>query len=73
MKQEIEQEKMTEIKPSGENENLYQKVVLSNVYKEEKTTWMENWSILSYNARYIQYDEGSKTTHDLDVNALDYH
>ena len=26
---------MTEIKPGGENENLYQKVVLNNVYKED--------------------------------------
>ena len=32
MKQKIEQEKMTEMKASGENEsNLYQKVVLNNV------------------------------------------
>ena len=27
---------MTEKKPSGENENLYQKVVLNNVYKDKK-------------------------------------
>ena len=33
MRQELEQEKMTEIKPSGQNENLYQNVVLNNVYK----------------------------------------
>ena len=74
MKQEIEQEKMTEMKLSRENEsNLYQKVVLNNVYKDEiKTAQMENWSILSDNVRYIQHDEGSKTTHDLDVQTLDY-
>ena len=63
---------MTEIKPTGENENLYQKVVLNNVYKEEnKTAQMENWSILSDNVRYIQHDDRSKTTHDLDVKTLD--
>ena len=74
MKQEIEQGKITEIRPSGENENLYQKVALNNVYKEEnKTVQMENWSILSDNGRYIQHDEGSKTTHNLDVKTLDYH
>ena len=31
MKQETEQEKMTEIRPNGENENVSQKVVLNNV------------------------------------------
>ena len=50
MKQEIEQEKLTEIKPSGKNENLHQKVVLNNVYKDEnKAKQMENWSILRDN------------------------
>ena len=73
MKQEIEQEKMTEIKPSGENENLYQKVVLINTYRDRiKTAQMENRSILSDNVRYIQHDEGSKTMHNLDVKTLDY-
>ena len=73
MKQEIEQEKITEKKPSGENENLYQKVVLNNVYRDEnKTVQMENWSILTDNVRYIQLDEGSKTIHNLDVKILDY-
>ena len=36
MKQEMEQEKMTEIKPGGEKENIYQKVVLNNVYRDKK-------------------------------------
>ena len=74
MKQGIEQEKMIKMKPRGENKsNLYQKVVLNNVYKDEiKTAQMENWSILSDNVRYIQHDEGSKTTQDLDVKTLDY-
>ena len=74
MKQEIEQEKMTEMKPSEENEaNPYQKVVLNNVHKDKiKTEQMENWSILSDNVKYIQHDEGSKTTHNLDVKTLAY-
>ena len=42
MKQEIEQGKITEIKPSGENENLYQEVVLNNAYKEKK---QHKWKI----------------------------
>ena len=33
---------------------------------------MENWFILSDNVRYIQHDDGSKTTHNLDVKTLDY-
>ena len=62
------------MKPSGENKNLYQMVVLNKVYKvENKTVQMENWSILSDNVRYVQHGEGSKTTHDLDVKTLDYH
>ena len=64
---------MTEIRPNGENENLYQKVMLNNVYKDEnKTAQMENWSILSDNVRYTQHDERSKTTHNLDMKTLDY-
>ena len=73
MKKVIEQEKMAEIKPSGENENLFQKVVLNNVYKDEnKTAQMESWSILSDNVRYVQHDERSKTTCNLDMETLDY-
>ena len=33
---------------------------------------MEKWSLLSDNVKYIQHDEGSKTTHDLDIKTLDY-
>ena len=64
---------MTEIRPNGENENLYQKVALNNVYKNEnKTTQIENWSILSGNVGYVQRDERSKTTHNLDMKTLNY-
>ena len=58
MKPEMEQDKLTETKTNTESENLYQKVVLNNVYHEEnKTAQMENWSILSDNIRYVQHDE----------------
>ena len=33
---------------------------------------MENWSILGDNVKYIQHNEGSKTTHDLDIKTIDY-
>ena len=73
MKQEIEQEKMTGKRSNGENENLYQKIVLNNVYKKEnKMAYMENWSILSDNIRYVNHDERSKTTQKLDMKTLDY-
>ena len=34
---------------------------------------MENWSVLSDIVRYIQHGERSKTSHNLDINTLDYH
>ena len=65
MKNEIEQ------KIDREDDNPYKRVILNKVYKEEdKTTQMENWSIPSDNARYVQHDE--KTTHRLDLKTLDY-
>ena len=64
---------MTEIRPNGKNDNPYQKVALNNVYKDEnKTAHMENWSILSDNITYVQHDERSKTTHNLDMKTVDY-
>ena len=71
MKQEIEQEKMT--RSYRENENLYLKAMLNDVYTHEnKMAYMENWSILSDNIRYVNHDEGPKTTCSLDVKTLDY-
>ena len=73
MKQEIEQEKLAKTETDRENDNPYKKVILNKVYWDEhKMMQMENWSILSDNVRYIQYDERSKTLHSLDVNTLDY-
>ena len=61
MKQDIEQEKIAEKKTNGENDNLYQKVVLNNVYQDKnKTVQMENSSILSDNVRYIQHDKNQR-------------
>ena len=73
MKQEIEQDKMTGTGSNKENENLYKRIILNGVYKHEnKVAHLENWSILSDNIRYVKHDEGSKTTHRLDVKTLDY-
>ena len=56
MRQEIDQEKLTEIEIGKEDEiNPYQKVVLNNVYKDEiKTMQMEFWSILSDNVKILR-------------------
>ena len=72
MRQEIDQEKLTEIKTGKEDEiNPYQKVMLNNVYTDEiKTMQMEFWSLLSDNVKYIEYDD--KSAHSLDVETLDY-
>ena len=73
MKQEIEQEKMTGTGSNRENENLYQRAMLNDVYKHEnKMAHMENWSILSDNIRHVNHDEGPKTTHRLHMETLDY-
>ena len=73
MKQEIEQEKMTGTGSSREDKNLCQRVMLNDVYKQEnEMAHTENWSILSDNIRYVNHDEGSKTTCKLDVETLNY-
>ena len=57
----------------GKMKIFIKKVVLNIVYKEEnKTAHIENWSVLSDNARYVQHDESSKTTCNLDMKTLDY-
>ena len=73
MKQEMEQEKMTGTGSIRENENLYKRIILNDVYEHEnKMVYIENWSILCDNIRYVNHDEGSKTTCRLDVKTLDY-
>ena len=55
----MEQEEVTEI--DREDDNPYKIVILNKAYREEdKTTQMENWSILSNNVRYVQHDENQK-------------
>ena len=59
IRQEIDQDRLTEKKTEEEDEvNPYEKVVLNNVYKDEiKTAQMEFWSILSDNVKCIQHDK----------------
>ena len=62
---------MREQEIDREDDNLYKRVILNKVYKgEDKTTQMENWSILGDNIRYVQHD--GKTQQKLDLNTLDY-
>ena len=71
MKQEIEQEKLTDTETDKEHNNPFNKVILNKVYRDEdKMMQMENWSILSNNVRYVQHDE--KTSHRLNINTLAY-
>ena len=54
-----------------QEDNLYKKVVLNNVFKEkDKSPEMRNWSIFSDNFRYIQHDQA--TPQSLNVDTLDY-
>ena len=47
--------------------------MLNDVYKHEnKMVHMENWSVLSDNIRYVNLEQGPKTTCRLDVKTLDY-
>ena len=46
--------------PKAQDDNLYKKVVLNNVFKEkDESPEMRNWSIFSDNARYIQHDQAT--------------
>ena len=54
-----------------QDDNPYEKVVLNNVFKEkDKSPEMRNWSIFSDNTRYIQHDQ--VTPQSLNVDTLDY-
>ena len=55
----------------NQDDNLYKKVVLNKVFREEdKSPEMRNWSIFSDNVRYIQHEQ--KTPHKLKIDTLDY-
>ena len=52
-------------------DNLYKKVVLNKVFKEEDISpEMRNWSIFSDTVRYIQHDQA--TPQNLNIDTLDY-
>ena len=54
-----------------QDDNLYKKVVLNNVFKEkDESPEMRNWSIFSDNIRYVQHDQ--TTPLNLNVDTLDY-
>ena len=54
-----------------QDDNPYKKVVLNKVFKEpDKLPEMKNWSIFSDNVRYIQHDQ--VTPQSLNIDTLDY-
>ena len=54
----------------AQDDNLYKKVVLNNVFKEkDESPEMRNWSIFSDNVRYIQHDQA--TSQNLNFDTLD--
>ena len=62
---------MTSEMAQNQEDNLYKRVVLNNVYKmPESCPEMKNWSIFSDNVRYVQHDQ--ITAQDLDLDTLDY-
>ena len=62
---------MTNEMTQNQEDNLYKRVVLNNVYKmPESCPEMKNWSIFSDNVRYVQHDQ--ITAQDLDLDTLDY-
>ena len=55
----------------AQDDNLYKKVVLNNVFKEkDESPEMRNWSIFSDNVRYVQHDQ--VTSQNLNFDTLDY-
>ena len=55
----------------NQDENPYKKVVLDKVFREEdKSPEMRMWSIFSDNVRYVQNEQ--KTPQSLDIDTLDY-
>ena len=54
-----------------QDDNLYRKVVLNNVFKEkDESPEMRNWPIFSDNVRYIQHDQ--VTSQNSNIDTLDY-
>ena len=67
----INTQAMTSEMTQDQGDNPYKRVVLNNVYKvPEKCLEMKNWSIFSYNVRYVQHNQ--RTTQNLNFDTLDY-
>ena len=65
LKQELEQEL------DREDDNLYKRVVLNKVYKDEdKAPQVENWSIFTDQIKYVHHNE--RTPHRFDLHTLNY-
>ena len=55
----------------NQDDNAYKKMVLNKVFREEdKSPEMRNWSIFGDYVRYVQNQQ--KTTQSLDIDTLDY-
>ena len=62
---------MTSEMAQNQDDNPYKRVVLNNIYKlPESCPEMKNWSIFSYNVRYVWHDKS--TTQSLNFDTLDY-
>ena len=54
-----------------QDDNPYKKAVLNNVFKEkDESPELKNWSIFSENVRYVQHNQA--TPQSLDVDTFDY-
>ena len=62
---------MTHETMQNQDDNPYKKVILNKVFREEdKSPEMRSWSILSDNVRYIQHEQ--MTPQSLNIDTLDY-
>ena len=55
-----------------EDENMYQKGIVTDLDKKKFLKPMESWSILSDHVKYIQHDE-SDNLHNMNFDSLNYH
>ena len=60
---------MTEV---TEDDNTYQKGIITDIDKKKNPKPMESWSILSDHVKYIQRDE-SDNLHSVNFESLNYH
>ena len=73
IKLEIEEDKLNTVNTNDEEEvNPCHNKIINNIDRENMiTSQMEQWSILSNIAHYVQYDRNPKNFHDLDVKTID--